>query len=703
MQVRPSGPGPGMEHVEALVADVMRETGASAGLLYLLPPQERLLRLAVLSGVSLQIAAPWARAQVDASTPVTDAMRGRRLVFLDSREEVARRYPHLGLVLPYDFMLAAAPFIGGTHVWGGIVLLWTVGHPPLLGPHQREAITSCCRRAADLLEQAASQGRPLLPPEEPRCLPVPLDEADPARAMAALGFTERLPTGCCALDLEGRLTFINSAGADLVGADAASLSGRRPWEALPWLPAPVGEDSYRAAVVARRPTSFTAVRPPHTELLFQLYPDDSGISVHISPAARQTDTAQSPPSGERVGAMGLYHLTYLAAALAEAATVQEVTDVVADQIVPAFGPRGLVLMIADEGRLHIIGHRGYSAEFISRLDGTPLASDTPTTYALATGDPVFFATFADFQRRYPGAPRHDARSAWAFLPLTASGRRIGSVALSYDRARPFPPAERALLTSLAGLIGQALDRARLYDTKHSLAHALQTGLLPRSLPRVPGLEITARYRPAGHGMDIGGDFYDLIHAPTATTAAIGDVQGHNSDAAALMGQVRAAVHAHATAGTSPGELLARTNRLLTDLDAGRFTSCLIAQLDLARHRARLATAGHPPPLLRHPGGRTEVLPLPPGLLLGIDPDADYRTTELPLPPGAVLVLYTDGLVEVAGTDIDDTTDALAQHLAQTRIKDLGDLADDLIRHAERSAPRHDDIALLLIRPRPIGD
>ncbi|WP_234042711.1 SpoIIE family protein phosphatase [Streptomyces marianii] len=692
-----------MEHVEALMADVMRETGASAGLLYLLPPEERVLRLAVMSGMSQQIAAPWARAPVDASTPVADATRERRLVWLDSREEVARRYPQLGLVLPYDFMLAAAPFVSGNLAWGGIALLWTTRHPPRLGTHQREAITACCRRAADLLERAAAQGRPLLPPEEPRSLPVPLEEADPARAMAALGFTERLPMGCCALDLEGRLTFINSAGADLVGAGDASLAGRRLWEALPWLPAPVGEDSYRAAVVARRSTSFTAVRPPHTPLLFELYPDDSGISVHISPVARQPDTAHSPPSDDRFGAMGLYHLTYLAAALAEAATVHDVTDVVADQIVPAFGPQGLVLMIADEGRLHIIGHRGYSAEFISRFDGTPLASDTPTTHALATGDAVFFPTFADFQRRYPEAPRHDTRNAWAFLPLTASGRRIGSVALSYDQARPFPPAERALLTSLAGLIGQALDRARLYDTKHTLAHALQTGLLPRSLPCVPGLEIAARYRPAGHGMDIGGDFYDLIHAPTATTAAIGDVQGHNPDAAALMGQVRAAVHAHATAGTSPGELLARTNRLLTDLDAGRFTSCLIAQLDPARHRARLATAGHPPPLLRHPGGRTEVLPLPPGLLMGIDPDADYPTTEIPLPPGAVLVLYTDGLVEVPGTDIDDTTDDLARHLAQTRIQGLDDLADDLVRHAERAAPRHDDIALLLIRARPTGD
>ncbi len=685
------------------MAEVMRETGASVGLLYLLPPGDRLLWLTLLSGVSRQIAAPWSRASVDTATPVTDAMRLRSPVWLESREEVARRYPQLGLVLPYDFMLAAAPFLSGTLAWGGLALLWPLGHPPHLSPHQREAVTTCCRRTAGVLQQAAARGDPLLPPEEPRYLPNLPEDADPAQAVAALAFTERLPTGCCALDLDGRITFINSAGADLVGADAATLTGRRLWEALPWLHAAVSEEGYRAALVTRRSTSFTATRPPDRALCFRLYPDGSGVSVRLTPATRQTAPAQAPSSGESVGAMGLYHLTHLAAALAEAATVQDVADVAADQVVPAFGPQGLVLTVAQGNRLTIVSHRGHSAELINRFDGTPVTSDTPTAHARQIGAPVFFPTFADFQRAYPGAPRYDTRSSWAFLPLTTSGHRIGSLALSYDQHRRFDPAERALLASLAGLIAQALDRARLYDAQHTLAHTLQTSLLPPALPHVPGLDIAARYQSAGHGMDIGGDFYDLIHIPTATTAAIGDVQGHSTAAAALMGQVRTTVHAHAISGTSPADLLARTNRLLTDLDTGLFTSCLIAQLDLAHHHVRLATAGHPPPLLRHPDARTEVLDLPPGLLLGIDPDADYDTTGIPLPPGAVLLLYTDGLVEIPGTDIDDTTAALARHLSQARTDNLDRLAENLIRHAEHSDHHHDDIALLLIRRAPTSD
>ncbi|MFC9293745.1 SpoIIE family protein phosphatase [Streptomyces sp. NPDC057011] len=693
----------------------MEETGASVGLVYLLGSGERVLRLGLVAGVPPPITAPWARVSLDEAIPVSDAVRERRLIWLGGgQEEVARRYPRLGLVLPYEFLLAAAPLAGGEEeVPGGIVLLWPVWHPPQLNEREREAIDTFARRAGRHLRQAAPEGGREWPPEgEPRFVPAPVRlQEDPARAAAALDFAERMPLGCCALDLDGQITFINAAGADLVAGEASRLLGRRPWEVLPWLRDPVVEDRYRAAVVARRPTAFTAVRPPDVCLFFQLYPDERGISLHISPADTVASGAPAAASAaaratapvaqvaqEPVGALGLYHLTHLAAALAEAIGVRDVMERLADQIVPALGPQGLVLMAVEEGRLRIVGHRGYPPEFVERFDGAPLTSDVTNARVLATGAPVFFTSYEEFRRAHPTAPRQEGRDAWAFLPLTASGRPVGSLILSYDRPRPFPPAERALLTSLAGLIAQALDRARLYDAKHALAHTLQTGLLPHTLPRVPNLEVSARYRPAGNGMDIGGDFYDLIRpTPSTVLAAIGDVQGHNVNAAALMGQVRTAVHAHGTAGTPPSELLARTNRLLTDLDPGLFTSCLIAQIDLAHGRARLASAGHPPPLLQYPGGATELLEVPPGLLLGIEPSAEYLTHEVAFPPGALLVLYTDGLVETPGADLEEATLSLARHLDRSGRENLDDVADALLEHAQRTAPRTDDIALLLMR------
>ncbi|MFI8008382.1 SpoIIE family protein phosphatase [Streptomyces sp. NPDC086010] len=699
----PADLGPNTELADSVLAEVMRGTGASVGLMYVLPPGQRVLRLVMASGVSRKIAAPWARVPMDASLPVVDAIRERRLVWLGSQQDIAQRYPQLGIVLPYEFMLAAVPITSGPTVWGGFVLLWPAWHAPQLSTAERKTINGCCLRAATMLQQAADSGRPPQPADEPRLLPAPPpSEADQGQAMAALRFAERLPVGCCSLDLEGRVTFINSIGAELVGAGPPSLLGKKPWEVLLWLHDPLFEDAYRAAVVSRQPSSFTAKHPPDTWLFFQLYPDDSGISVHITPAVGQPAATEPcsplPSPAEPVGVTALYHLTHVAAVLAEAAEVRDVVELAADQIVPAFGPKAMALSTVEEGRLRIVGYRGYSPSLMDRFDAIPLTSDTPVVRAITTGAASFFPTFADLKRSHPQARHQDEMAAWSFLPLTVSGRPVGSLVLAYDHPHPFPPAERALLTSLAGLIAQALDRARLYDAKHTLARTLQTSLLPRVLPHIPRLDVVARYQPAGHGMDIGGDFYDLIPCTEATTTVvIGDVQGHDPAAAALMGQVRTAVRAHATDGSLPGDVLARTNRLLTDLDPGLFTSCLIVHLDLTNHRLQLATAGHPPPLLRHPDGCTETLHLSPGLLLGIEPDADYPTTEIPLPPGALLALYTDGLVETPGIDIDNATTALANELARAQSEDLNALADALLDHAEQSAPSHDDIALLLIR------
>lgn len=697
-----SAEGLGPQAMESIALDFAGESGASVIAVYLLAPDEPVLQVALLSGVSWRIAVPWARVSLDRSTPVADAVRERRLVWIGSEEERARCYPKMALVLPHPFALAAAPITTGPTVWGGLVLHWPASHPPALSPHEREAIQDVCDRLGLILRQAAESGRRVRPGTEPLTLsPRPVRTVGEGEAQAAVGFAERLPDGCCALDVDGRITFITTAAADLLGVGVSELLGARPWEALPWLDTPVADDRYRSAALSREPTSFTARRPPDHWLSFHLYPDATGISVRVVPAG-PTHTSRPPrlvhpaPPAEPGRATALYALTHLAVALTEAVGVSDVADRVADQVLAAFGARAIALMTAQEGRLRIVGHRGYSADLMERFDAVPLTSDTPAVHVLTTGNPCFFADFAELKRAHPPAVLQDGMASWAFLPLITTGRPVGSMVLAYHRPHPFPPQERSVLTALAGLIAQALDRAHLYDAEHHLARNLQAGLLPHALPRVPGLEVAARYLPAARGTGIGGDFYDFIQLDeTTAAAAIGDVQGHNVQAATLMGQVRTAVHA--TAGAPPGEVLARTNRLLTDLDPGLFTSCTYIALDTARHRACLATAGHPPPLLRHPDGRTDVLHLTPGLLLGIDPTADYPATEISLPPGAVLALYTDGLVEAPGVDLEDAIHRLADRLARADTASIEDLADHLVEHTGPSASHSDDIALLLIR------
>lgn len=681
------------------MAAVVRESGAYGGLLYVLPPGEDALWLVMVAGAPHELATPWRRVALTDPMPVADAVRERRLVWIGGQEEMARRYSRPALVLPYDFALSAAPVTSDDEVQGGLVLLWPGGHPPRLSRVEREAIESGCHRLGSLLQQSADRGDPLLPAGRPRTLSLPTEHTvPPGEAAAVAAFLDRLPGGSCALDMNGRITFVTPAAADLLGRDPDDLVGALPWEALPWMDVPQVEDRYRAALVSRRPQTFTVLRPPDVGLSFELYPDPSGISVRIT-GTDPSEGAPAPPSVPAAGpsrATLLYHLMHLAATLTEAVGVQDVVDQAADQLLPALGAQGMVLMTSEDGRLKIVGYRGYRAEVMDRFDAVPLSLDIPGTRVLTSGVPDFFASFADLHRAYPATVHEDGMAAWAFLPMIASGRPIGSILLAYRRPRVFPPGERAVLISLAGLVGQALDRARLYDTKDNLAHRLQSALLPHTLPHVPGLKVAARYLPAARGLGIGGDFYDLIRLDEHTAgAAIGDVQGHNVDAAALMGQVRTAVHAHATVGSAPDQVLAGTNRLLIDLEPGLFTSCLYVHLDLAARRACVATAGHPPPLLRHADGRTEVVPVPPGLLLGIEPDSRYPALEVPLPPGCVLALYTDGLVEAPGVDLDDATAALAGLLEHADPTDLDAVADTLIHHAPTPG---DDIALLLIGP-----
>ncbi|MFD0531956.1 SpoIIE family protein phosphatase [Kitasatospora arboriphila] len=721
---------PGDALVTALAATV-RRAGASVAGLFLLAPDEPVLRLAVMYGVPLDFVAPWLRLPLSGPTPVTDATREERLVWIGNQEDMVRSYPRVAAALPYRFSLAAAPVVGEHRTWGALQLLWLADHPPHATRRDCDNAATGARRAARLLDAAG--GPPDLP-EQPWIVPDELVHPRRERdGRAAADYAERLPEGALALDLEGRITFLTSTAARLLGRPADDLIGALPWNVLPWLDDPVLEECYRTAVISREPTRFTALRPPGHALEFQLYPDPGGISVRITPSTRQPTAGPAPtpaggparapadessdapsdepsdePSGGTPGRAAvpsansigrLQQLMHLTAALTEAVGVRDLVGMVADQILPAFGAQALILSAADAGRLRIIGQRGYSAEAVERLDGLPLDTGfSPVGRALTDGTPSFFASPQEMARNYPEAPQITGKQAWAVLPLIVSGRPVGVCVISYDRPHAFTADERAVLTSLGGLIAQALDRARLYDAKHDLAHGLQAALLPRTLPRIEGLDFAARYLPASLGQDIGGDFYDLIRLDERTAAAvIGDVEGHNVAAAALMGQVRTAVQAHAAAGCRPDQVLTRTNRLLADLDPDLLVSCLYAHLDLVRRQVTIASAGHPPPLLLRRGGRAHVLDLEPGPLLGVDVSADYPLTTLPLPDGTLLALYTDGLVEVPGADPSRITAALADHLAAHRADGLDTLIDGLVQVGWPSGRHTDDIALLLLR------
>ncbi|GJF31207.1 diguanylate cyclase [Kitasatospora sp. NE20-6] len=558
---------------------------------------------------------------------------------------------------------------------------------------------------------------------------------DDSAGSAAVAAVERLRDGVFALDAEGMVVYANRSAEMLLQARRDELLGRHPWDVLAWLADPAYEDRYRAAMLSRRPTAFLACRPPDHWLAFSLYPDAHGVTGRVLAAASPAGTGDHPaplpeaPPATPASLGATYHLLQLASALTEAVSVQEVCDTVLEQILPGFGGQELAVYLAQHGRMHLVAQSGYPEGFLDRFEATPMRARLPGTETLSTGAPLFFQSSGELLAAYPGIPQDEMR-AWAFLPLIASGHPVGSLILGFEQPRTFTPEDRVQLTALGGLIAQALERARLYDAEFAVARGLQQALLPHRLPDVPGITITARYLAGTRGMEIGGDWYDAIATPHGLCLVIGDVEGHNVGAAATMGQLRSAVRAFASGGSPPAEVLVRTNHLLVDLDPGLLASCCLIHLDPTDGRAHGVRAGHLPPLLRRPDGRTELVDLEGGPLLGVDRTAHYPTTRLHLPVGSVLALYTDGLVETPATAIDTGIDELRTSLAHsdpalfagpgpagghhapgggrdmhhpavgtggTGTGSLDLLADRLVSRARRTAQRLDDIALLLVR------
>ncbi|CCB72953.1 putative magnesium or manganese-dependent protein phosphatase [Streptantibioticus cattleyicolor NRRL 8057 = DSM 46488] len=701
-------PAPAAAPLDAL-ADALRdgtgELSAHVSALYVLPAGGTVLELLMINGLPPEFVSGWEHISLPTPLPVADAAREGRLIWVGDEQEMARRYPRVAVALPYDFRLAATPLTADGVTHGSMFVAWPARHPRLLAERERERLEALAGELAGLLART----RPPVRAGEP--LVVLPETGPPGSEVALLELLERLPDGKCALDLRGRVVYATPCAAKLLDVPAEQLLGRRPWRVLPWLRDPAYEDRYRAALVSREPTSFVAFRPPDQWLAFQLYPGPTGLTVRITAAeAAQGDLpgpAPAPPPAEPAAGMptragALYHILHLATALTEAVGVQDVVRLVADQIAPAFGGQAVALLVAEGGRLRNIGHRGYPPGVVERIDGTPLTRQTPGVQALTSGVPAFFESREELERVYPVRPEvQDTMAAWAYLPLVASGRLVGTCVLAFARPHRFTVDERAVLTSVGGLIAQALDRARVYDAKLELAHGLQESLLPHALPLLPGLETAARYLPGTEGMDIGGDFYDVIRVDRHHAGAvIGDVQGHNVRAAALMGQIRTSVHAFAKAGAPPDMVLARTNQLMAYLDTGLLASCAYLRLDLNRRRAALAVAGHPRPLVRDPRGQVRLLDAPGGLLLGVVADTGYPVTRLPLPAGTTVALYTDGLVEGPGVDLDESVAALADQLARHGAGPLETVADALVAHAERAKHRTDDTALLLLRSVP---
>ncbi|WP_441247631.1 SpoIIE family protein phosphatase [Kitasatospora sp. McL0602] len=304
---------------------------------------------------------------------------------------------------------------------------------------------------------------------------------------------------------------------------------------------------------------------------------------------------------------------------------------------------------------------------------------TPQAWSLGTGQAVLDTDLgssavwrAQDPERAEQVLEHGIHSV-VRVPLLARGVQLGIAKFWRSRRPdPFDHDDVTLAEELTARAAVCIDNARRWTREHSTAVALQHSLLPGALPPQNAVEAAYRYLPAQAG--VGGDWFDVIPLPGARVAlVVGDVVGHGLHAAATMGRLRTAVHNFSTLDLPPDELLGHLDDLVMRMDQeqgddGRGAgitgaSCLYAVYDPVSLRCTIARAGHPPPAVVHPDGTVGFPDLPVGPPLGVG-GLPFTSGELTLPEGARLVLYTDGLIEDRGRDIEEGLGLLADALRQ---------------------------------------
>ncbi|BFV58102.1 hypothetical protein KCMC57_up32060 [Kitasatospora sp. CMC57] len=282
------------------------------------------------------------------------------------------------------------------------------------------------------------------------------------------------------------------------------------------------------------------------------------------------------------------------------------------------------------------------------------------------------------------------------LPLSARGTVLGILKLLRlpDRA-PFDHADAATLRELAARAALSLDNARLHRMEAKTATVLQRSMIPTRPPKIPGVQIAHRYLPGDQKAEVGGDWFDAIQLPGSRVAlVVGDVMGHGLLSAAAMGRFRTAMQTLAALDLPPGQLLRHLDNLAHKLGDDHLATCLYAVYDPINRTCELASAGHVPPVLVHPDGTGELLEIPSGAPIGVG-GVPFVSKKIDVSDGSMLVLCTDGLVEVRGSDIGAGLAALCGNLIDP--KQSPEEACDVVLERLHSEDRQDDIALLVAR------
>ncbi|WP_338776068.1 SpoIIE family protein phosphatase [Streptomyces sp. DG1A-41] len=562
-------------------------------------------------------------------------------------------------------------------------------------------------------------------------------EAAEQRSVAVLGtsLTRRLDaigTGAYVVDEEGRILAVNTHARDVLARSAEDLLGHDAHDLLHrdahGRPLPRARCGMRQAFHAGRTAQaeedhFARGDGSLLPIAWLITPYDigdagAGTLVLFHPVEHTPGSGPPPePTGRPLPELErLALLADVTTRLTSTLDVDEALERLVSLVVPRLADWVIIDLITEHDevwRTAVVHADGGTLVRREDLQGpmSPVPEASPMPLSRALRGVASTVTGPDTYRREPdsGLAVEQRRlfdttgmHSAAITPIRSTRSVLGALTLGRNEDPvAFTTADLPLVEDIARRAGLALDNARLYQRQRKVAETMQNHLLPQ-MPGVPGLQMTVRYLPAPDASQVGGDWYDAFPMSDGSTAlAIGDVVGHDLEAAAGMAQVRNMLRAYAwSQHEPPSRIVARLDEALQHITDVDMATMIFARIEAAdddgQWQLSWTNAGHPPPLLISRDGLARYLTDGHGILLGVGAGTPRPDATTLLPPGSTLVLYTDGLIEAPGQSLDEGLNRLRRHAAALAHRPLASFTDHLLRRV-RPADNEDDVALLALR------
>ncbi|MGA3215708.1 MAG: SpoIIE family protein phosphatase [Acidimicrobiales bacterium] len=701
----------------------------------------------------------WKEFPVDERTEVGEAIRTGLPVLVGSIESAERRFPEAvddfkaaGLSARASFPLHSS----SGQVLGAVGFGWR--EPQDFEPAQLRRIDLIAQLAYQALERSLHfEGELWRPASRQHTFEAgaPISPAIAARWFHAIYQVPMLFSGI--LDSTGKVLDANFLSVEGCGLVREATVGYPFWEGGWWSPDPelaaenrgwceqvlrsgeslrvttrffVGDGTQRMAEVALYPlfdegssevSYIVAVGLDITDAVAAQREREARIEVEAA-ALRQIDAARrhelfAVHASEEQSRERLARLAGAAMQLLHAESTRDLATIV-DRGIQVLGADGGVIVAREGDEFRVAVSEQIEQNFHAQYDHLPLDNPLPGIRVARSGERVVLPdrrTGLAFTPQMAQVYEDTGRQAWAFVPLRVGDRLLGSLAVSWVDERDIDENELELIEAFAAQSAQALDRIRATRAERQSARrvqnmvkAFQQSLL--SKPRAaPGLDIAARYVPAFEDVQVGGDWYDaFVTDDGRMIVSVGDVAGHDGDAAAMMAQLRNLLRGLAI-GTNrgPAALLARLDEAIANLGLRTIATALVAQIGpgaygLGRGQSRVqwSSAGHPPPMVRTAEGRVTVLFDQPDLLLGARSRSKRTERTFDLPAGATLLMFTDGLVERRDEVLDSGLARLAAVFADVGDGPLELICDEVVSAMVPGEP-NDDVALMVVRRLPL--